>query len=168
MPRSRPMVAVVLILSMASNLVFASEIRDPLGVHKDQSQTGAAEYVYRNDSEEILVPVFVLGAVQRPGLYHIPVKTDFVTLLALTGGPMPGAQLDEITIKKSYGKEVQVVDLEKLVSTPNLKSPALNNNDVILVKTEKPAVSSNTTLVIGLITSLLTVGVLAITVSKTK
>jgi hypothetical protein len=166
--RLRVPIAAVLTLSVFSNTCFA-EMKDPLGLNKEQlNQGGASEFVFRNDPEEILVPVYVLGAVQRPGLYHIPVRTDLITLMALTGGPTQAAETDDILVKKQVSKEVLNVDLEKLVAGSSLKTPVLNNNDVVLVKTKEPIVSSNTMLVLTLVTTVLSAGLAALAVSKAK
>ncbi|MBI3558179.1 MAG: SLBB domain-containing protein [Deltaproteobacteria bacterium] len=168
LPRNKFFVSLVLLFALMSQETFA-QYRDPLGLGKDQAPFGGtAEFVYRNDAEELLVPVFVLGAVARPGLYHIPVKTDFITLMSIVGGPTHEAVLDDISIKKQQSKEVVKVDLDKLVKNKDMKNPLLTNNDVVLVRTKEPIISTDTLLLITMIATVLGIGITALGVARQK
>lgn len=117
----------------------------------DMQQTNtAAEYVFRNDADEVLMPVLVIGAVNRPGLYHVPLNTDLTKLLALTGGPLKEAELDEVVIKKNTNGNATNVDMKEILSLSNLKSPALASNDVVVIPAHKPTISPDTVTVLSI------------------
>ena len=52
----------------------------------------------RSGVEKLKMNVYILGRVNRPGLYLVPDDTDFLTLLALAGGPGEDAKLSKIRI----------------------------------------------------------------------
>lgn len=52
----------------------------------------------RSGVEKLKMNVYILGQVHKPGLYLVPDDTDFITLLALAGGPTEDAKLSKIRI----------------------------------------------------------------------
>ncbi|MCM2277954.1 MAG: SLBB domain-containing protein [Oligoflexia bacterium] len=107
---------------------------------------GGSEFVSGNYPGAILMPVNLWGAVTKPGIHHIPMQTDLVTLLSLAGGPTADAQLDRISIKRRNGSQEKVlrIDAEDLLEQPGVHSPVLEPNDIVVVPREKPTVSNNT------------------------
>lgn len=53
---------------------------------------------YRGSAAQLKMKVYILGRVNKPGLYLVPDDTDFLTLLALAGGPTEDANLSKIRI----------------------------------------------------------------------
>lgn len=51
--------------------------------------------------EQMLLPVNVLGLVQRPGQYLVPFRTDLISVIAYAGGFRENAKLNEIKIVRS-------------------------------------------------------------------
>lgn len=129
-----------------------SDISRYLG--EDQPDRSASEYSLRNFPDEKLISVRLLGGVNRPGLYHIPVGTDLMTLISLSGGLTQDAKLDDILVKRPSRKSVLKVDLKEVVASPELPGPALEGQDVVLIRKDEPWVSSNTLASIGLVSSL--------------
>lgn len=82
-------------------------------------------------------PVYVLGAVQRPGQYQITMQMRVVDAIAMAGGAQPTA-CDEVTIQRplaSGGEQTITVDLAKIVETGDLKlNVVVQGGDVINVK----------------------------------
>lgn len=52
----------------------------------------------RSGVEKLKMNVYILGRINKPGLYLVPDDTDFITLLALAGGPAEDAKLSKIRI----------------------------------------------------------------------
>lgn len=52
----------------------------------------------RSGVEKLKMNVYILGQVHKPGLYLVPDDTDFITLLALAGGPTEDAKLSKIRV----------------------------------------------------------------------
>lgn len=100
---------------------------------------GISSYSYegaRSGLEKLKMSVYILGQVYRPGVYVVPEGTDFLTLLALAGGPKEDAKLTKIRIiragektvtKDEYGEakestkdgKIFTVDLKKYMETGN-------------------------------------------------
>jgi len=72
---------------------------------EDTYMSRISEYFYNKTGREVLRPVQLLGGVAKPGLYHIPEGTSLTTLLAISGGTTPDAEVREITIRNSEGKK---------------------------------------------------------------
>ncbi len=86
---------IALILSLALGYVFA------------QSEVGfvptnnISAYTYdgvRSGVATLKMNTYILGQVYKPGLYVVPDDIDFLTLLALAGGPKEDAKLSKIRI----------------------------------------------------------------------
>lgn len=121
-----------------------------------------SEFTFRNDYDEILMPVFVLGAVAKPGLYHVPMSTDLTTLMALTGGPAKEAELDSVMIKSSNPEEKpKEIDFESFLENRKEKAVKLSSNDVVFFPTKRPVISQDTATLIAT-----TAGILGIALSS--
>lgn len=82
-------------------------------------------------------PVYVLGAVQRPGQYQITMQMRVIDALSMAGGAQPTAG-DEVTIQRPLpngGEQTITVDLAKIVETGDLQQNVLvQGGDVINVR----------------------------------
>lgn len=135
----------------------------------DQGQSNISEYVFQGTQNEVLIPVFLLGAVTKPGLYHVPINTDIFSLLALAGGPIKEAELEHIQIKhRTQGDEPRTseLNLEKVVASSSLAVPTLALNDVVLIPTKEPTISNNAVVTIGIIATLAGVILTGVLVSQ--
>lgn len=95
-----------------------------------QSDTGMANvggisaYTYdgaRSGVEKLKMNVYILGQVYKPGLYLVPDDTNFLTLLALAGGPKEDAKLTKIRVIRPKGEgenpEILWVNLKKYMES---------------------------------------------------
>lgn len=85
---------------------------------------GISAYTYdgaRSGVEKLKMNVYILGQVYKPGLYLVPDDTNFLTLLALAGGPKEDAKLNKIRIIRPRGEDEQPeilwVNLKKYMET---------------------------------------------------
>lgn len=126
---------------------FSEELRDNIR---------GSEYVSGKYPGAVLMKVNLWGAVQKPGIHHIPVKTDLITLLSYAGGPLPEADLDEVFIKRKVkDQEIRYnIDVEEMLGEEVSQAPRLLANDIVVVPGTEPAVSSNTVVMVGLISSI--------------
>lgn len=160
-------VCAVVILSHVALPCYAQS-KNGLTLMKRDEQTiiPASEYVFRNDVDETLIPVYLLGAVNKPGLYHVPIKTDIVSLIALSGGVSAGAKVSDITVRNKAGGEAKEIDLEEFLHSKDQKPLALSQNDVVYIESRKPVVSNDTVLVVGLVSGLMGIIVSGFLVSQ--
>jgi len=106
-----------------------------------------------------LIPIHVLGAVVRPGLYHVPKHTDLLYLITVAGGAPPNAELTEAVIKRrvSGQEEVIAVDLEKLMTARDGRNPTLMAGDVVFVPMDEPLISQETSGLLAFIATMLSI-----------
>jgi len=88
----------------------------------------------RSGVEKLKMNVYILGRVNKPGLYLVPDDTDFLTLLALAGGPNEDAKLTKIRIVRPVNtsldnySEAKIIwlNLKKYMETADNKYLATN------------------------------------------
>ena len=90
----------------------------------------------RSGVEKLKMNTYILGQVAKPGLYVVPDDTDFLTLLALAGGPREDAKLTKIRIVRpiAEGDKVIWVNFKQYLETGDTELiPALQPGDTIVV-----------------------------------
>lgn len=146
----------ILIFSLLGQSATAASPRSLFEREKMNVQQ-LSEFIYGDEVEQKLMPVYLLGAVQRPGLYHLPVNTDLTTLLSIAGGPNENSEVDDITIRNDSSKRLDKVDFGAITRTRDARAPVLRGSDLVYVPMKEPAVSNNTLLVMTVVGGLLTV-----------
>lgn len=93
------------------------------------------------------------GAVNRPGIHHIPVKTDLMSLLSYAGGPTSKAMLEEVTIKREVGntRKLITIDVEELIQGVSHHHVELAPNDVVVIQHNEPLIDKDTLSVVTMI-----------------
>ncbi|MEM7647183.1 MAG: SLBB domain-containing protein [Pseudomonadota bacterium] len=135
-----------------------------LGIPKLTKQ-GGAEYVSGDSPGTVLMRVNLWGAVNRPGIHHVPVKTDLMALVSYAGGPSNKALLDEVTIKRQVGntRKLIKVDVEELISGVSHHHVELAPNDIVVIPAKKPLIGNDTIVIVSL-ASVVISAILAITI----
>lgn len=90
----------------------------------------------RSGVEKLKMNTYILGQVAKPGLYVVPDDTDFLTLLALAGGPREDAKLTRIRIVRpiAEGEKVLWVNFKEYLETGDAELiPALQPGDTIVI-----------------------------------
>lgn len=116
------------------------------------------EYISGQEPGVVMMKVNLWGAVRRPGIHHIPVKTNLIELMSFAGGPNDNAILDEVTIKRISGNEQKkiAVDLAEVIHTHKNYDLLLKPDDIIVVPAAKPWVSQDlfmTAMIISVVAS---------------
>lgn len=108
--------------------------------------TSGSEYMSGQEPGTVMMQVNLWGAVRKPGIHHIPVKTDLVGLMSYAGGPTEKAIIDEIVIKRQQGtKQTKLrVDLAQLIHGEGSQNLSLQPQDIIVVPEQKPWISQDT------------------------
>jgi len=125
----------------------------------------AAEYIYRSAPKESLIGVQLIGAVQKPGLYYVPLNTDILKLITLAGGT-DEADLANIVVRKidPMSPGVYELDVKKLMkSSAETKTFKLAQDDFIYIPKKEPWISndvSRTITLVSLVTSIVLTAVL--------
>lgn len=124
-----------------------------------RTSTFGSEYISGSKPGVVLMKVNLWGSVQKPGIHHIPAKTDLVSLFSYAGGPTELAELDEVIIKRNgaNGSEKKIsVNVEEILKGSATHNIVLEPNDIIVVPTHKPMISQDTTGFVGLMATLAT------------
>lgn len=101
--------------------------------------TSISAYTYdgiRSGVEKLKMNTYILGQVYKPGLYVVPDDTDFLSLLALAGGPREDAKLSKVRIVRpsAEGDKVIWVNFKKYLETGDASLiPALQPGDTIVI-----------------------------------
>ena len=139
---------------------------DALSRTADGQETRASEYVMRRYPGEKLMPVRILGGVQKPGTYYLPENTDLITAISLSGGLAPNADSESIRWNQWSTRKYQKLDLTEAISHPQEQNPALGANDVLLVEEKSQIISNNTLLILTALSSVVGITVGAIFISR--
>jgi hypothetical protein len=129
-----------------------------------------SEFVFQSYPNQELIPIRLLGAVKKAGLYHVPKDMKLTTLLSLAGGTTSDADINKIMIANDKPTEVtstssnKYYDLENQLKETGSNPYKLKSNDIILVKNKKPFISSDAWRVISIISVSLTAVLTAIAI----
>ncbi len=117
-----------------------------------------AEYISGNQPGTVMMKVNLWGAVHRPGIHHIPAKSDIMSLVSYAGGPNSHAILEEVTIKREMGQSRKLirVDLKELLKGESHYNVELAPNDIIVIPAKQPLVSRDTMAILGIISIVIT------------
>lgn len=120
-------------LCFVSTVLFSQEASPPL----EENRTTASRY-FLGKENEFLMPVNILGPVNKPGQYMIPSETDLISLIAYAGGFRETARLNDVKIvrriREQKQPEIMKIDLTKFYTTgdQNLTPPLLPDDTVII------------------------------------
>ncbi len=81
-------------------LIFAMTLVSVMRLWGQEQQYQPSRYIVGKE-EQMLLPVNVLGLVQRPGQYLVPFRTDLISVIAYAGGFRENAKINEIKIVRS-------------------------------------------------------------------
>ena len=98
------------------------------------------------------------GAVNRPGIHHVPVRTDLMSLVSYAGGPTNLAMLDRVTIKRQVGNSRKLikVDVEELIKGVSHHQVELAANDIIVIPADEALISQDTIALVTVISLVFT------------
>ena len=85
-------------------LIFAMTLVSVMRLWGQEAKTSQRDQPSRyvvGTEEQMLLPVNVLGLVQRPGQYLVPFRTDLISVIAYAGGFRENAKINEIKIVRS-------------------------------------------------------------------
>lgn len=156
----RQTIAILMALSMllsASTGARAQETRQPSASLPEVSMPRGSEFGIGRYPGEVLLPVHVLGAVGRPGLYHVPIRTTLLELLTQTGGLNPQAAVSEVSIKRSKGghEHIKVVDIDRLLTQIGVENPILEAGDIVFVPPREPLISPEASSILAFVLTVL-------------
>lgn len=120
--------------------------------------SGGNEFMSGKEPGVVMMKVNLWGAVRKPGIHHIPIKTDLISLLSYGGGPNETADIDDVTIKRNLGKTQKIIqiDLEDVIHGNKAYDLTLQPDDIIVIPAKQPLINQDTYMLATLITTLAT------------
>lgn len=161
----------LLILShfFAINPVLAATTNSKsFSLEDGQQEMKASEYVMRRYPGERLMPIRILGGVQKPGTYYLPEGTDLITAISLSGGLATNADREKVRWSQWSTQKYETLDLALVMEKPKSFNPALGPNDVLMVEEKSQVIGSNTLLVLGAISSVVGIVIASVYISRGK
>jgi hypothetical protein len=157
----KQLVAFITIVCFWSSLARASDIYNLREVNSNPINTRqqAAEFYLGHIDGEFLIPINVVGAVGRPGLYHIPKNTDIFRLIAAAGGFNEKADLTKITIKRRTAtiESIIAINFEEALQTKESNRVVLESEDVLHIAVKEPLIDQDTLSLLTITASILSI-----------
>lgn len=164
---NRKFLAILLsaLLMVLSNQALAFDLSERTSQHMKLARP--SEFLFQNYKKQELISIRLLGAVNKPGLYHVPKNVNLVTLLTLAGGPTSNADVEKIKIgndsksftgKKSVATFKQrnlTLDLNRAIRAGSDPKYNLQSNDIVFLNNKTPLISNQTFRLVSVISVLL-------------
>lgn len=138
-------------------LMFSFEMKSYAQVPTTSAsaKTAGSEFYVGGDFGKPLITVHVLAGVRLPGVYHVPMDTDLAELIAYAGGATEHADLESITVRRTYPKiKLIEVDLDKEM---RLAQQILPVQDKDIVRIEQKVTPERTLTWVSILASLASV-----------
>ena len=117
-------------LAIITFLIFNTTIYSQ-NIHSSTDIIGGE--LYTDSDGKVYMNINVLGHVKEAGNYKIYEGTDFLTILASTGGPLPGAKLSKIMVYRA-GKSPLLINLNEYLLGDDKSIFTFHPNDTIYIK----------------------------------
>ena len=151
---TRSLVGILIFLSRIS--FAATSLNDLASVGDIKAPQQASEYIFRSSPKEALVSVQLLGAVQKPGIYYVPIGTDLLKLLTLAGGNTLAGDMSDVMVRKTEPERwgdlaspaldehrgTYSVDVQELIRHGGAGTLKMAHDDLVYVPQRESFVSS--------------------------
>jgi hypothetical protein len=159
----RKLLTFILCLQVATPAMAQTNSLTLLNNAEDMYKSRIAEYFYVRTGKEILKPVRLLGAVEKPGLYHLPDGTKLTSLLAISGGPRQEADLNHIRVSHPDGS-THKRDIDELIKVGG--DVPLGEGDIVYVPRERELIKNSTQAFVLTLVSIVTMSLTAYVVFR--
>ncbi|MFZ4712072.1 MAG: hypothetical protein ACOYL6_00035 [Bacteriovoracaceae bacterium] len=105
---------------------------------KDMAKQPGAIFYSSPSKNKVLVPVHLWGHLQKPGLHFVPTETNFIKVMSSTGGPLPGAALENVTLTRSVNGEAKKFSFDlSNGGGEDVQNFTVRSGDIIFVKQDR-------------------------------
>ena len=138
-----------------SSLVWAKEsMGQSAFLEYLETNQGPSYYTIKEFPNQKLVPIRLVGGVNRPGYYLVPENTSLLTLLSYSGGASTSSDLKSVTHWRNEKKVSQDINVLKLMREPNGSEPVVGANDIVFIQEKQNLFSPNTLTTITVLSSI--------------
>lgn len=92
---------ICIVFLLSRNCIAGASLVDLASAGDVKMPQQASEYIFRSSPKEALISVQLLGSVQKPGIYYVPMNTDLLKLLTLAGGNTSDGDLSNVMVRKT-------------------------------------------------------------------
>lgn len=120
---------VALVIFFNSTLGIA-QVANPLF----EARNPGNEFFVGQELGRPLMTVHLIGGVKRPGVYHVPIDTNLLEVLAYAGGTDTNVDVTEISVQRSTGQDQTKLlefDLKKVLKTSAQSQYTIQDRDTI-------------------------------------
>jgi hypothetical protein len=131
--------------------------------------SGGSEFFVGRIEGKPLITVNLISGVRLPGVYHIPIQTNLVQLIAFAGGAGENADFENVTIRtqaSSGATTTKKIDLDEILKDSQ-GIPVMQDRDTIRIPPDVDYIGKSLTY-IALIGSTLGVILSAIAVENSR
>ena len=130
------------LLLVSTIFLFVAKTTFGQDIKEKHSERDQPSKYYLGTEEKLLLPVNILGLVQKPGQYMVPYRTDLISLIAFASGFRDGAKITNVKIVRSAGTngndhaepKIFNVDVKKYFETGDQSIiPQLMPDDTVIV-----------------------------------
>jgi len=117
------------------------------------------EYFAEARPGSVMMKVNIMGSVNKPGVYNVPVNSELNSVLTFAGGPSIDANIQKVMIRSKHGDNTKIkkVDLEKFFKDSSENPYILKPNDYVYLQQSEKLISSEvlqTTILVSTILSI--------------
>lgn len=162
------LVLACLVFNLPARAAIDEEKIPTLGNEPSALLQKSSVYLLGDQNLDDLVPVRVLGAVQKAGIHYVPKGTDLITLLSAAGGPTEHANMNKISIKRTKnGKaETFTVSLENIIEKNSATVPTLQQDDTVVIYATESFISDDALRTMSIVTGVAAVVIAVSTLRK--
>jgi hypothetical protein len=112
-----------------------------------------------SSGQSVFIKVNIWGAVNKPGIHFVPPKTNLINLLSYAGGPKDNSNIEEVTLRRQLKnrEEILTLNLKTILEGDDRNYYILEPDDIIMIPSVEPAISNNTLMSVGFVTSVLSI-----------
>lgn len=92
-------------LCMIFSIESFAQITSPFIRDQNSGNRSGFEFYVGRDMGSPLITVDILSGVREPGVYHVPIHTDFAQLFSYAGGITESADVSEVRVRRTQGTE---------------------------------------------------------------
>lgn len=161
------LISVITVLCFIESTLVAA----PSGIDRElppSQHQPAAEFYLSHIPGEILIPINLIGAVNKPGLYYTPKNTDIFRLIAAAGGLRSDAAGEKITIKRRVDQQESVINinLTESIASTNTAAITMESEDIVNIPFNEPLVSQNSLSILSIVTTIFSILLSAVILQK--
>ncbi len=121
------------LITVSTTCVFITSTTFAQGLNNFIGSRIGSEYWVGKEEGKPLITINIVAGVNLPGIYHVPIDTNLAQLAAYAGGFVKEADLDDIEVRRTRGRDqIEFIELDfNKLSRSSSPLPPLVDKDII-------------------------------------